>query len=386
MNITESDDHPFELHMTEPVNSFPGELGSGPCSLLSVGIRSRNLHLDRKHLVLVLDFVDTRSGWREAIMHQIQGILGGLRTEDLVSVIRAGRDPETLCRGGSPEEGWRAVRAVEQLNHKRKGCLKEAWIKGITLAANLYFPDGRSRVVLVSTGSDSLIDIRALAAGFAEDGIPTDVMFGGNDGAQMVMETLEKASISLGGMPEADNLLASIAEASGGRMIRQGMGSPFAKEADDREEELRDIKIEPASMTLGWRRVESIRGKTGHDRSVCFRSLRPGDRCSFLVWGIPGRRLEDVSIDLSWAVENGRETARAELFNGEADPNSDSSAEAAVTAFRASLALDRILDERPKPSELEWHAEGIIRMIHPFLGDRRIDRLFLLTRALIGRF
>ncbi len=387
MNTLKRDDHPFKLHLTEPVDSLPGELGSGPCSLLSVGLHSRSLHLDRKHLVLVVDFVDTESSWREDVTRRLQEILDGLRTVDLVSVIRAGRNPETLCQGASPEEGWRAVRAAECLHaYHRKGCLKEAWIEGIKLAANRFFPNGRTRVVLVSAASDRLIDIRELAAGFAEDGIPTDVILGGNAGGQMLMESIEKASVSLGRITEADPLLASFAEAAGGRIIHKGMGFPFERDGHDEEEELRDIKIEPVSMTLGWRRAESIRGQSGDGLTVRFRSLRPGDRCSVLVWSTPGRILEEVRINISWAVENRQETARVDLFTEEADPDSDSSAMAAVTAYRASLALDRVLDERPRPSELAWHAKRILEVIHPFRGDKRIDRLILLTRALIRRF
>ena len=398
MNILKRDDHPFELHLSEPVDSFPGELGSGPCSLLSVGLHSRSLHLDRKHLVLVVDFADTESSWRKDIMRQLQGILDGLRTVDLVSVIRAGRNPETLCLGGEPEEAWRAVRAAERLPHHRKGCLREAWIEGIKLAAYRFFPDGRTRVVLVSAASDRLIDIRELAAGFAEDGIPTDVMLAGNAEkqrpeerlekrqGQILMESIQKASVSLGRITEADPLLASFAEAAGGRIIHKGMGFPFERDGHDEEEELRHIRIEPVSMTLGWRRAESIRGQSGDGLKVRFRSLRPGDRCSVLVWGTPGRRLDEVSMNISWAVEDGREMARVDLFTEEADPDSDSSAKAAVTAYRASLALDRVLDERPTPSELAWHAERILKITHPFRGDKHIDRLILLTRALIRRF
>jgi hypothetical protein len=367
MNIIERYEYPFEFHLSAETGAVWGQGRTRPSCLMSIGLPSDHAAARRRHLALIVDAAPDVLGEWPAALTSLRELFGRLSAEDLVSVIWAGREPVTLCAAGSPEEGWRAVRAAGMLAGVTDRDIRGAWLTGVGLVARRFFPCGRSRVLIVSRNGDVQPpgDVGAMeeeARGFRECAILTDVM------------------ISAFG----EHPLKRAAAAGGGCVLTAGDEViPFWPEEEDGAA-VKNVRIRPQANFLGWERVESIRGHHGLGTGLKFDSLRPGERHIFLI-GRNGQWPENpISFEVSWIDSEGMHSmARVRLRPGDSGLVEFANAPAAVSCYKASLWLEQIFAEQLPGVEIRRRLREVIGVLEPFAGDAMADRRRVLAETLL---
>jgi hypothetical protein len=369
MNIIEQFDHPFEFHLSDEVNPVRGQDSHLSCSLVSVGLALDGASCQRRHLALIIDgAVNPQQDWQE-VLAGLQDIFSRLRTYDLVSVIWAGVEPLTLCAGGTPDEGWRAVRAAGMLRPAGHTDLPGAWLTGVAVVAQRFFPDGRSRVLIVSSGSalrePGYVSAIADKAGeFRSCGIITDVMTG----------------------ESGDDPLTTVAAAGGGNVLTTGQSGLPPVDQENQGPAVTDIRVRPMSRSLGWERVESLRGRTGLGTALKFAGLSAGERHSFLISRPAPFSPHAVVFEIEWKSSDFEHCrAQVRLRPGDSGLAEFADAPAAVAVYKAGLVLEQAFAEPLPGMEIRSRLREVIRTLEPFSSDRRADCQMRLAGALLHR-